>query len=152
MLERVAGCVVVVLVCSAFLFAADPFVGEWKANLDRSQPDPRHRPKEARARFEADPLGYRLTAYGINGAGHAESQTSVFNLDGKEHATPDGETTILSRKPDDRTIETIAMSHGQEVGRGVYVVSEDGKTLTATVSGKAADHQPFKTMLLFERQ
>jgi hypothetical protein len=95
---------------------------------------------------------WAMTAYGVNGSGMSVSQTIAFQLDGQEHTTPQPKTTMLARKLNARTIETIGKSDGQEVGRGTYVVSEDGKTLTATVSGADANHHTFKTVMVFERQ
>lgn len=87
------------------------------------------------------------------GSGAAVQETpATFILDGKEHAMPDalGLTAIMSR-PGPNVIEVESRNSGRIIGKGSYVVSEDGTTLTASVSSIDAQQRPFQTVLVWDR-
>jgi hypothetical protein len=52
---------------------------------------------------------------------------------------------------DARTLEVVATKNGAIVGSGVYEVSEDGATLTATMSGVDASGRRFEQAIVFDR-
>jgi hypothetical protein len=43
------------------------------------------------------------------------------------------------------------MKDGVALGRGTYEVDEEGRTLTATVSGVDASGKPFDQVIVFDR-
>jgi hypothetical protein len=53
-------------------------------------------------------------------------------------------------QPDPHTIEAGAEVDGQVLGKGMYKVSDDGKTLHVTTEGMGLKG-PFKVMAVFER-
>lgn len=130
------------------------FVGTWKLNLEKSDLDPKHVPLGGTVVFELDSEGwYLMRAEGIDSAGKKVAERPQrFVLDGEEHPIPDmpglkGSAT----RPDANTLVGEAKRNGEVVGHGVYEVSADGKTLTATATGMGVNG-PFKTRAVFDRQ
>jgi hypothetical protein len=138
----------------------DLFEGTWKARIDKSKFDPAYTPEQACLRFEATEAGYLLVAYGIKGGqAVAERPTSIVpdgrrrpivDLNGRPvPGVPPG-AMYFGNRPDARTIEAGAEADGKVLGKGTYIVSEDGKTLTVTTEGMGLKG-PFKTLAVFER-
>ena len=60
--------------------------------------------------------------------------------------------TMASARPDPNTIKVEAKNASAVIGKATYAVSDDGATLTATVSGTDAEQRPFQTVLVWERE
>jgi hypothetical protein len=134
----------------------DPFVGTWKLNVEKSEFDANHRPTAGTMVFELDAQGhYLMTAEGRNDKGEKVAERPTrFTPDGKEHAIPDfpGLNTVHTR-PDPNTIAVEARrADGSVVGGGTYVVSPDGKSLTATTSGWDSQLRQFKLRTVWDRK
>jgi hypothetical protein len=131
----------------------DPFVGHWKLNVQRSQFDPNHRPSNGTMHWELASEGYRTTAQGTMGDGRiVEERPTNFILDGKEHPITEspGCSAIMSRITPN-TIEAESRNAGHRVGKASYVVSEDGATLIASVSGLDMQQRNFQAILVWDR-
>jgi hypothetical protein len=130
------------------------FVGTWKLSVGQSQFDPKHVPTGGTLVFERDAEGcYLMKAEGINAAGEKVAERPQrFHLDGVERpmAEMPGLTAVSSR-PDPNTIVAEGKMNGKVVGKSTSVVSEDGKTLTATVFGLGVNG-PFETRAVFNRE
>lgn len=59
--------------------------------------------------------------------------------------------TAITSRPAPNTIEVESKNLGEIVGKASYVVSSDGKTLTASVSGIDAQQRSFHTVLVWDR-
>ena len=134
----------------------DPFVGTWKLNLDKSDFDANHRPATGTMVFELDAQGhYLMKAEGRSANGEKVTERPTrFIPDGQEHPIPDfpGLKTIHTR-PDPHTIAGEARREdGSVVGGGTYVVSADGKSLTATTFGWDSQQRQFKQLTVWDRQ
>jgi hypothetical protein len=134
----------------------DPFVGTWKLNVEKSEFDAHHRPTAGTMMFELDAQGhYLMTARGRNAKGEEIAERPMkFILDGKEHPVPDfpGLKAVATR-PDPNTITGEARREdGSVVGGGTYVVSADGKSLTATNFGWDSQLRQFKQQTVWDRQ
>ena len=138
----------------------DVFEGTWKSINEKSQWDPAYTPEQACLRFEATDEGYLVVAYGIkDGQAVAERPTRIIpdgrrrplvDLNGRPiPGVPPGALAFGSR-PDLHTIEGGAEVDGQVLGKGTYMVSDDGQTLTVTTEGMGLKG-PFKTIAVFER-
>jgi hypothetical protein len=131
----------------------DPFAGNWKLNPEKSHFDPNHRPSSGIMSWERTSEGYSMRAEGTTSEGKlVQERPQTFILDGKDHPVPGapGLAAIMSR-PDPNTIHMEAKKAGGVVGKGSYVVSGDGATLTATVSGTDAQQRPFQTVVIWDR-
>lgn len=134
----------------------DPFVGTWKLNPANSQFDPNHRPSAATMVFELDPQGrYLMQAEGLDAQGRKVAERPQTLIpDGKPYPFPDfpGLTAIASRL-DPHTLQAeCRREDGSIVGQGSYVVSADGKSLTATTAGFDTELRRFETTTAWDRQ
>lgn len=135
---------------------ADPFVGTWKLNPEKSEFDPNHRPTGGTLLFELDAQGhYLMKAEGTNAKGEKVAERPAeFIPDGKEYPIPGlPGLTVVSTRPDPRTIHTEARREdGSVVGGGTYAVSADGQSLTGTNFGIDSQLRPFQQRTVWNRQ
>jgi hypothetical protein len=135
--------------------APDPFVGTWNLNRDRSEFSPHHQPKEGTMTLTLSPEGhYLMTAEGVNAKGervHERPQRMI--PDGQPYPVPDfpGLSAVCVR-PDARTLRAeVRRDDGSIAGHGVYELSQDGLSLTATNSGFDSQLREFRQQTLWER-
>ena len=143
-----------------FTMTGDLFEGTWKANNAASQWDPAYTPEQACLRFEATEAGYLMVAYGIkDGQAVAERPTSIIadgrrrpivDLNGRPIPGIPAGALGFGTRPNPHTLEAGAEVDGKVLGKGTYMVSDDGKTLTVTTEGVGLKG-PFKTVAVFER-
>ena len=134
---------------------ANPFVGTWTLNLDRSRFDTNHNPRGGTMRFEADDNGRILmTAEGISEKGERFSERPVeFVPDGHDYPVP-GFPGLVAKAmlPSPGTIRTeCRRQDGSIVGQGTYAVSADGRSLTATTSGWDSQLRQFEVTTVWDR-
>lgn len=135
---------------------ADPFVGTWALNRDKSEFDPNHRPSSGTIVFELDGEGfYLMKAHGTNAKGEpVVERPQRFTPDDRGYPVPDFPgLTMTSTRLEPRTIETVVRREdGSIVGQGKFVVSADGNTLTATNSGYDSQLRQFRQYTVWDRQ
>jgi hypothetical protein len=134
----------------------DQLIGTWKLNPQKSEFDANHRPAAGTMVFELTGEGhYLLTAEGISQKGEKVKERPARMIpDGKEHPVPDfpGLITVTTR-PDPHTLTSEARREdGSVVGGGTFVVSADGKSLTATNFGYDTQLRQFKQQTVWDRQ
>jgi hypothetical protein len=134
----------------------DPFVGTWKLNVEKSDFDVNHRPTAGTMVFELDAQGhYLMKAEGRSAKGEEVTERPArFIPDGQEHPIPDFPgLKAISTRPDPNTIAAESRREdGSVVGGGTYVVSADGKSLTATTFGWDTQLRQFKQLTVWDRQ
>jgi 2',3'-cyclic-nucleotide 2'-phosphodiesterase (5'-nucleotidase family) len=130
----------------------NPFAGNWIANLEKSQRHANHQFKSATLTFEITADVVSLTHAGVNMSGKHESGTTLLTADGQQHAvSPQAPGVVaVTRFVDGRTLLTEASEDGRTVGRATYAISEDGRTLTATVIDAAG--KVFDQVIVFDRE
>jgi hypothetical protein len=135
--------------------ASDPFVGTWKLDRVRSEFSPHHRPKEGTMSLTLSPEGhYLMTAEGVNEKGervHERPQRMI--PDGQAYPVPDfpGLSAVCIR-PDERTLRAeVRRDDGSVAGQGVFELSPDGLSLTATNSGFDSQLREFRQRTVWER-
>lgn len=132
----------------------DPFTGTWTLNPAASRFAPTHRPTKGTMRLELTPEGYVLNAEGVNQKGETVSEgPQTFVPDGRPYPLADfpGLTSVASR-PDAHTLRVEARREdGSLAGEGTYVVSADGRSLTATTAGFDTQLRRFETMTAWDR-
>ena len=130
-----------------------PLVGNWAANLSKSKQHPNHQFQSATLQFVVNGDTVTLTHGGVNAAGQEESGTMTVQADGKERPIPQAPGMVsVVRWIGSRVLETVGKKDGQIVGHGTYEVSADGKTLTATVSGRDESGAAFEQVIVFDRK
>jgi hypothetical protein len=134
---------------------SDPFVGTWNLNPGRCEFDPNHRPTSGALVFERDAEGrYVMKAEGTDANGQKvveRPQTFV----------PDGELRSIAEfpglssratQPGPRELHVrCEREDGSVVGEGSYVVSSDGRSLTATTAGFDTQLRRFETRTVWDR-
>jgi hypothetical protein len=127
--------------------------GTWQANISKSQRHPNHLFKSATLRFEVSDDVVSMTYTGVNMSGVEETGVFKIHPDGKEHPIPGAPGLVeVSRWAGSRILETVAKQDGKMVGHSSYEVSEDGKTLTAKISGSDASGAEFEQIIVCDRE
>jgi hypothetical protein len=103
--------------------------------------------------LEATESGYRMIAWAIKDGKECHEIPVTIEPDGESRwvpGLPPAARAAINR-PDPRTLEMKVEMDGKPLGHALYAVSEDGKTLTATVFGRGVKG-PIKTMAVFDRE
>jgi hypothetical protein len=134
----------------------DPFVGTWTLNTAKSAFDANHNPKGGTMVFELDEHGhYVMKAAGVSSDGRQIAERpQCFILDGAPHPLPDLPDLIaVATRPTTNALHgEVRRQDGSIVGQGDYVVSADGRTLTATATGFDSQLRRFAVTTVWERQ
>jgi hypothetical protein len=132
--------VVVLLLASVALWAADRQVGTWKLNTAKSKYTVAHpAPKSVTVTITESDGGLTIDAVGVDDKGNPIKVHWSAKFDGKDYpatGAPDGSDTVSLKRIDVDTIETTNKKGGQVVTTIRSTVSKDGKTRTSTWSGK----------------
>jgi hypothetical protein len=133
----------------------DHFIGTWTLNVARSEFDQHHRPTEATMVISAgEPGEYVMAARGVNAKGEAVTERPNRLIpDGQAHPIADlpGLSTVTTQ-PDVNSIHTEARREdGSVVGGAMFVVSPDGRWLTATNFGYDAQLRQFRQRTVWDR-
>jgi len=103
--------------------------------------------------FEPLADGYLMRAEGVCDGKRVEERPQRFILDGVERPLPDfPEIVGVANQPNPNTIRASARAGDRTLGEGIYVISEDGSTLTATVTGIDTQHRTFQTTVVWDRK
>jgi hypothetical protein len=130
--------------------AQDPRVGTWKLNVAKSTFSPGPAPRSNTMKIEASGQGEKFTTEGVNAEEGRTAVQYTANYDGKDYpitGAPNADMISLKRI-DARTVERTNKKDGKVNVTITYVVSQDGKTMTATVKGTNAQGQPVKRCCL----
>src|SRR5712691_10662060 len=140
---------IVCLGLSSTVFGADPFVGTWKLNLNKSKP-PATQPGKAIkdetvvARESGDEI--EVTFNGTREDGSPISIKYIVSKDAGPikylEGGPSEGTMVNTKKINDHTMDFTTAREGKQVLAQHAVVSADGKTLRVTVKGLNIDGQP----------
>ena len=136
--------------------SADPWVGTWKVNLAKSTFSPGPKPTVAATiKVESAAGGIKVTTDGVNPQGQPAHTETMGQFDGKDNpvkGAPQPNTTQAYKRVDGRTLEVAAKVDGKPTTMTRIVISADGKTRTATVTGKNAQGQAVNTVVVSDRQ
>ena len=144
------------VVASVALWGADPFLGTWKLNLEKSKygavPPA---PKSSTVTCVAEKGGaFKCTGNGVDAQGQPTHSEYTARYDGKDYPVtgiPEIDTVSLKRI-DSRTIESTGKKAGQVNGTVRTVISRDGRTRTATWSGKDEAGKPVTWTTVSDKQ
>jgi hypothetical protein len=140
------------LLVSASAFAADPVVGEWKLNLEKSTFSDKA-PKSATRVYAETADGTTLDQKMVGADGKETTMHTVTKLDGKDHpvtGNPDADT-VAGKRIDGLTSQFTLKKGGKVVGTVHRVVSADSKTLTVNNKGTHADGKAYNDTLEFDK-
>ena len=129
-----------------------PLAGSWIANIPESRRHPNHQFESATMRFEIDGVMVSLVYGGVNAQGRQEQGTQRLHADGQERVVPESADTTAICTLDARALHALGRKNGLDVGRSSYCVSDDGRTMTATVTGIDAAGRSFDQVIVFDRE
>jgi hypothetical protein len=139
---------------SSFARQSDPWLGTWQLNLTKSKYSPGPPPKSVTFDIQAEGQSHKLTAVGINAQGNPTSIVFTWIYDGVPHPATDNPNY------DARAVTRVdAYTHvmsftkaGKLVRVETNVVSRDGKTATATISGVDANGRQINNIQVYDKQ
>jgi hypothetical protein len=145
---------VVLLAFGMTLWSADSAVGTWKLNVAKSKYSPGPPPKSATITYEETTSGIKRTGESIDAEGNKTSFEYTAQYDGKDYPVTgsDAFDAIALKRINDRTTEATLKKGGKIVSSARRVVSEDGKTMTLTITGTNPKGEKTKSTALYEKQ
>jgi len=117
----------------------DPFVGTWTANVSKSTRHPANQFQRATLHFDVVGDAVTITNVVVDESGREERGTHTIQADGQEHPPGGGGYALMANWRASHILETVGTKDGQVVGRGMYQVSADGKTLTVSTKNASAN-------------
>jgi hypothetical protein len=138
---------------AALCFADDPQMGTWKLNESKSK----HTPGTGKIDMvviEAAGDNAKVTVDGTDRDGKSMHNEWTGKFDGKDYPVTGDPTQDMRsyQKVDDRTLKVTVKKDGKVTLSGRLVVSADGKSRTATVSGTDAEGKKFTNKAVYDKQ
>ena len=136
---------------------ADNTLGAWKYNTGESKPAPGLSPiANLTVTREAADGGAKITAKGERADGSKIDTVTNAKYDGKEVAVTGmgltWDTTAIKQVNANTLTEERSKKGGKYHATVRTVVSDDGKTMTATSKGTGPDGKAFTTVTVFDKQ
>ena len=136
--------------------SADPWIGTWKTNLEKSTYSPGPKPTTATIiKIEPSADGIKTTFDGMTAEGKPFHTEAVGAFDGKDNPVKGAllpNTTVAYKRIDGRTFEAQTKIDGKPTTTARVSVSADGKTMTATISGKSAKGETVNNVIVHDKQ
>ncbi len=152
---RLRNAILVLLVASIGLWAADRQAGTWKLNLEKSKYTADHpAPKSITLNIQEQEGGLKVNVDGEDAQGNPIHIKFTAKYDGKDYPMTGSAATdtIALKRIDANTIETTNKKNGEVVTTVRSVVSRDGKTRTSTWNGKNAKGAPETWVAVYDKQ
>jgi hypothetical protein len=133
---------------------ADPAIGTWTLNVEKSKFTPGPGPKSATRTYAQTADGIALTFSSVAADGSAHSGQSTFKYDGKDYpysGSPDFDTISLKRV-NATTVKSAQKKNGTVIGWTTRSVSAHGKVLTLSSKGKDANGAPIHSVAVYDKQ
>jgi hypothetical protein len=152
-----ASCLVVLLGLAGSLWAADPFVGTWKLNVEKSSFPPGEVPeKEETVVIAEEGIHGVVSVTGVAGDGKPISRKYTYPFNGgfvtNIAPKPKPDLSEIRKRIDDRTMQQTTNRNGKVVITTRFVLSKDGKMITVRRTGQNRNGQNFEFVGLYERQ
>jgi hypothetical protein len=139
---------------STIVWAADPAVGTWKLDPAKSKYMPGPPAKSGTVTYEETAGGFRRTGTTVDANGKATSFEYTAKLDGADYPVKGSETfdAIAIKRLNDNAANATLKKGGKVVSTAQRVVSQDGKTLTITISGTDPQGRKMKNVSVYQKQ
>ena len=142
------------LVATTVAAAADPAIGTWILNVDKSKFHDGAAPKSLTRTYSAGAAGTDMKVAGVAADGTAISQTATLTYDGKDCAitgNPAFDTLSLT-KINGTTVKSELKKDGKIVGHSTRTVSGKGQVLTLSTALKTAKGGTTHDVAVFDKQ
>jgi hypothetical protein len=146
------------LVVPGLLLAqANPAVGTWKLNVEKSKYPAGMAPKSLTRTVSADGESVKYSFEGEGPDGTALKYGFTVKYDGKDYEVtgngmPFGADHIAIKRDNSHMFSATLKKDGKEIGTSVSTVSHDGKTTTLNGKGTDAKGNMVKTTSIFDKQ
>ncbi len=134
--------------------AADPFVGTWKMNLEKSKSPAGQAPKSFTVKVQVSGNTMKSVIDAVLSDGKPQHAEETRIQDGKDHAIsghPEYDT-YMEKRVDSHTIVATQKKDGKEVSSNRLEVSKDGKTVTFTAKQKDPTGQDVNIITVLDKQ
>ena len=133
---------------------ADPIIGTWTVNLDKSKFHDNRAPKSMTRTYTAVAGGTEMKTTGVASDGTPISQSATLTYDGKDSpVTGSSEFDTLSlKKINGTTVKAQLKKDGKVVGNTTRTVSGQGKVLTLSTAMKTAKGGTAHDVAVFDKQ
>jgi hypothetical protein len=139
---------------TAFAATADPAIGTWTLNVEKSKFTPGPAPKSATRTYAQTADGIALTFSGVAADGSATSGKSTFKYDGKDYAISGSSDydTLAVKRVNGSTTKTVLKKDGKIIGHTTRTVTSHGKVLTLSSKGKDAKGAAVSQVAVYDKQ
>jgi hypothetical protein len=136
---------------------ANPFLGTWRLNTDKSKFTGVPMPTSLTREVAAQDGGTKFSYKGVAADGKTIDYSFVTNYDGKDSAitgsgAPGGADAISVKRVGSNKAEAILKKGGKEIGKSSSEVSKDGKVSTIKGSGKTPDGKDYSAVSVYDKQ
>jgi len=136
--------------------AADPFVGTWQLDVEKSTFDPGSARGNLTRTIEDRGDGFFLmTREGIDAEGNRTFSRYAYKRDGKDYPFPslgaEAPQSLSITLVDAHTEEHVRKADGKVTATSTGTVSKDGKTMTGTNKGTTHQGQRINTVMVYDR-
>ena len=135
-------------------WGADPSIGAWKLNLDKSKFNPGPPPKSQTVTFSQDGEFIATKSEVVNAKGEQFESSSRWKKDGQDYPITGSKTldTMAAKRINDHTTDFTYKKAGKVVSTARLVVSKDGKTATATSKGTSTEGKKYNNRGVYDKQ
>jgi hypothetical protein len=135
---------------------SSPQIGTWKLNLQKSEYVPGPAPRSQTLNITQDGQNIRDTVQTIDAQGNVRTSVVMQIFDGQPQPATgylDFDATVITQV-DANPFSVIASRQkaGKLVQVGTVVMSQDGKTLTITITGINVNGQPVRSIAVYDKQ
>jgi hypothetical protein len=136
------------------LLAADPFVGTWKLNTDKTKFKAGRAPQQQTITIEQQGDNYDVTIKGTAASGSAISSRYTVPMNGGKGKVVESQAydAISTKRIDTNTRENTYFKGGKPLMTARATASRDGRTLTVNLSGIDAQGNPVQGLAVYDRQ
>lgn len=141
-------------VSTASAAGADPVIGNWTLNLEKSKFHGNTAPKSMTRTYSAGANGTDMKATGVAADGSAISQSATFTYDGKDCAISGSPLydAVTLKKVNGSTVKGDIKKGGTVVGHATRTISGGGKVLTLSTSLKTDKGGTVHDVAVYDRQ
>ena len=134
--------------------SADPIIGTWTLNLEKSKFHGDRAPKSMTRSYSAAAGGTEMKITGVASDGTAISQSATLTYDGKDCAvTGSSEFDAFSlKKINGTTVKAQLKKTGNIVGSTTRTISGGGKVLSLSTAMKTAKGGTIHDVAVFDKQ
>jgi hypothetical protein len=132
---------------------SNPFVGRWQLNLAKSKYSPGPPPKSLIVNVQAEGRGLKAKTTGVNAEGNPINYTQIPVFDGLPHPVKGNPNQDAYASTREAYIQIYSdFKAGKLVGTSTFIVSPDGKTITATELILDANGKLINNIAVFDKQ